>query len=64
MPPRARFNADEIRAAGEQLLAGAALKEVAAEMGISTVRLSVHLGRQGYRCGWFWAPTPERRGKA
>jgi hypothetical protein len=63
MPPNPRFNADQIRAAGEELLAGAALKEVAAEMGISTVRLSVHLGRLGYRCGWFWQPTPDRKEK-
>jgi len=61
MPPHPKLTDAQAREAGERLVAGEPLQKLAHEYGISTVRLSVHVGRQGYRIGWHYRGVPERQ---
>jgi hypothetical protein len=60
MKPRTHLTNDQLRKAGDALCRGEPLKVVAAGLGLSTVRLSVHLSRLGYRCGWHWRAITEK----
>ena len=61
MPAPSKLTEAQAREAGERLIDGEPLQKLAHEYGISTVRLSVHVGRQGYRIGWHYRGVPERR---